>query len=380
MPKAINNKNLYIGTLSGTSADSIDAVVVEISKNLNIICSSSIKIPAGMKTQILNLANKKTNLKKFPSRDLIELGEDFAILTSKLINRILIRNKDLNLKISAIGSHGQTIQHFPTIKNPYTLQIGNPSLIAKITDIKTISDFRTANINHGGIGAPLTPAFHNQFFYSKSSNRVVINIGGITNITRLIPNSPVIGWDSGPGNCLIDQSIQFFSKNKKQFDKAGESAKKGEFKKLEKVIRMILSKKYFKSNLPKSQSIVNFNFIDLYQRFKNTKKYSQDDWVSAMTEITAKSIANDLNKFCNVENLEVYLCGGGSKNKYLISRIKEHINSNWKVMNTNKLGLDPMLVEACTFAWLAKMRLANEKINLKHSTGANPSRLGEIFI
>ena len=98
-----------------------------------------------------------------------------------------------------------------------------------------------------------------------------------------------------------------------------------------------------------------------------------------MTEITAKSIANDLKKFCNNEELEIYLCGGGSKNKFLISRIKKHINSNWKIMNTNKLGLDPMLVEACTFAWLGKMRLEKKRINLKHSTGANPSRLGEIF-
>lgn len=379
MPKVIKNKDIYIGTLSGTSADYIDAVAVEINKDLNIICSSSIKIPTEMKAKILNLANKKINLKRFPSKDLIKLDEDFAFLTSKLINKLLLKNKDLNLNISAIGSHGQTIQHFPTVKNPYTLQIGNPSSISKITGIKTVADFRTANINHGGIGAPLTPAFHKEFFYSKSSNRVIINIGGITNITRLIPNSPIIGWDSGPGNCLIDQCVQFFSKNKKQFDKSGESAEKGDFKKLESVIKSTLSKKYFKSELPKSQSIVNFNFIDLYQKFKNTKKYSKDDWASAMTEITAKSIANDLNKFCNTEKLEIYLCGGGYKNRFLISRIKKHINSNWKVMNTKKLGLDPMLVEACTFAWLGKMRLEKKKINLKHSTGANPSTLGEIF-
>ena len=372
-------KNLYIGTLSGTSADSIDAALIEIKETIKVIDSVSLKLPNKIKKQILNLANEKKNLKKYPSKDLLNLDKEFALLNSRLISRLISKNESLREAIKAIGSHGQTIQHFPFAKDPYTLQIGNPKIISESTKIKTIANFREANIKCGGIGAPLTPAFHKTFFYSKKENRVIINIGGITNITRLIPNLPIIGWDSGPGNCLIDQCVQYFSNSEKQFDKNGELGQRGSNILLEKAISHVLSQKYFRESLPKSQSIINFNFLDLYKKFDPSKNISKEDWISAVTEITARSIVNDLNKFCNLKNLEIYFCGGGSKNNYLIKTIKSQINQNWKVMNTMKLGLNPMLVEACTFAWLGKMRLENKKIDLKNSTGAKPSKLGEIY-
>ena len=252
--------NLYIGTLSGTSADSIDAALFDIGKKIKVVGSISKKIPQNLKSEIIKFSNSNKNLYKHPTKKLIK----------------------------AIGSHGQTIQHFPEIENPYSLQIGSPKIISEKTNIKTVGNFRKANIDNGGIGAPLTPAFHKEIFFSKKSNRVIINIGGITNITRLIPRKKVIGWDSGPGNCLIDQCVQQFTARKNQFDDRGRIAEKGNIKGLEKVIESFLSQDYFLESLPKSQAIINFNFKKISK--SKLKKYSFNDWASAMTEITALSI------------------------------------------------------------------------------------------
>ena len=369
--------NLYIGTLSGPSADSIDAALFDFGKKIKLIGSLSKKIPQELKAKILKLSNSKKNLHANPTKELLELDESFAIETANLINKLLKKfNIDKNL-IRAIGSHGQTIQHFPKIDNPYSLQIGNPVLISELTEIKTVANFRKANVENGGIGAPLTPAFHKDIFFSKKFNRVIVNIGGISNITRLIPGKKVIGWDSGPGNCLIDQCVQEFSNNKKQYDDKGKVAKKGNPHNLEKIIEKVLSSDYFKETLPKSQSILNFNFKKISK--SNLKKSSFADWTFAMTEITALSIARDLIKFCNMQKVEIYICGGGSKNEFLIERLKNDLSDNFIIKKINSLGIDPMLIEACTFAWLGKKRIEKKKINLRNSTGAKPSLLGEIY-
>lgn len=369
--------NLYIGTLSGTSADSIDAALFEFGKKINLVGSASKKIPENLKSEITKLSNTQKNLNDYPTKSLIKLDESFALETANLINKLLTKlNINKNL-VHAIGSHGQTIQHFPRINKPYSLQIGNPRIISKVTGIKTVGNFRKANIEHGGIGAPLTPAFHKEIFFSKKLNRVIINIGGITNITRLIPGKKIIGWDSGPGNCMIDQCVKEFSSNKMQFDDKGRIAKKGNANALIKEINKVLSMSYFQENLPKSQSTINFNFNKLSK--SNLNKYSFADWAAAMTEITALSIVKDVDKFCNADKVEIYFCGGGSKNDYLIKRIESLLDENYTIKKIKNMGLDPMLVEACTFAWLGKKRIEKKKINLVNSTGAKPCLLGEIY-
>ena len=369
--------NLYIGTLSGTSADSIDAALFDIGKKIKVVGSISKKIPQNLKSEIIKFSNSNKNLYKHPTKKLMKLDVHFAVETADLINRLLTRLKIDKKLIKAIGSHGQTIQHFPEIENPYSLQIGSPKIISEKTNIKTVGNFRKANIDNGGIGAPLTPAFHKEIFFSKKTNRVIINIGGITNITRLIPRKKVIGWDSGPGNCLIDQCVQQFTARKNQFDNRGRIAEKGNIKELGKIIESFLSQDYFLESLPKSQAIINFNFKKISK--SKLKKYSFNDWASAMTEITALSIVRDLEKFCKAKKVDIYFCGGGSKNNFLIKRIRDLLNENYEIKKINDLGIDPMLIEACTFAWLSKKRVEKKKIDLINSTGAKPSLLGEIF-
>ena len=181
----------------------------------------------------------------------------------------------------------------------------------------------------------------------------------------------------GAGNCLIDQCVQEFTAKKSQFDNKGRIAEKGSLKDLSKIIESFLSSDYFQENLPKSQAIINFNFKKISR--SKLKNHSFNDWASAMTEITALSIVRDLEKFCKAKKVEIYFCGGGSKNNFLIRRIRDLLNKDYEIKKINNLGIDPMLIEACTFAWLSKKRIKKEEINLLNSTGAKPSLLGEIF-
>ena len=369
-------ENLYIGALSGTSMDSIDVSLLKINKKIKIINTVSLKMPQDLFVLMSKLSKTKSNLLLKPTKDLKKADEKFTILTVKAIKKLLKKNNVKKNEIKAIGSHGQTIQHFPFSKKPYSLQIGNPEIIAKLTGITTVGNFRQTNIANGGTGAPLTPSFHEAFFRDDKKNRAILNIGGISNVTLLLRNKRSIGWDTGPGNCLIDQSIRTFTNQKKLFDKYGNYGKKGDFTKLNKLIYRILNKSYFSQDLPKSDSTESYDFSSLYFEDKSITKF---DWISAMTEITAITIMDSLIQNCPVKKLKIYLCGGGSKNNYLIERLKIKLPKNWSIGTTNTLGIDPMLIETSTFGWLAKQRLENKKVDLKASTGADLALTGEIF-
>ena len=369
-------ENLYIGALSGTSMDSIDVSLLKINKKIKIINTVSLKMPQDLFVLMSKLSKTKSNLLLKPTKDLKKADEKFTILTVKAIKKLLKKNNVKKNEIKAIGSHGQTIQHFPFSKKPYSLQIGNPEIIAKLTGITTVGNFRQTNIANGGTGAPLTPSFHEAFFRDDKKNRAILNIGGISNVTLLLRNKRSIGWDTGPGNCLIDQSIRTFTNQKKLFDKYGNYGKKGDFTKLNKTIYRILNKSYFSQDLPKSDSTESYDFSSLYFEDKSITKF---DWISAMTEITAITIMESLRQNCPVKKLNIYLCGGGSKNNYLIERLKNKLPKNWSIGTTKTLGIDPMLIETSTFGWLAKQRLENKKVDLKASTGADLALTGEIF-
>ena len=220
-------ENLYIGALSGTSMDSIDVSLLKINKKIKIINTVSLKMPQDLFVLMSKLSKTKSNLLLKPTKDLKKADEKFTVLTVKAIKKLLKKNNVKKNEIKAIGSHGQTIQHFPFSKKPYSLQIGNPEIIAKLTGITTVGNFRQTNIANGGTGAPLTPSFHEAFFRDDKKNRAILNIGGISNVTLLLRNKKSIGWDTGPGNCLIDQSIRTFTNQKKLFDKHGNYGKKG---------------------------------------------------------------------------------------------------------------------------------------------------------
>ncbi len=375
--QSINKKNNYfIGTLSGTSMDAIDASIYKITNKIKLVDSISHKMPKDLKAKLFSLSKSKKNLFKNPTKALKQADDEFTKLTVKTIKRLIKKSGLCSSDITAIGSHGQTIQHSPFSKKPYSLQIGSPDLIAIQTGITTIGNFRQTNIMNGGSGAPLTPAFHQKFLRNKKQNRAIINIGGISNLTLLLKNQKIMGWDSGPGNCLIDQSVKYFSNGENSFDKNGRWGKKGDLKKLDKLINKFLSRVYFRRKPPKSDSTENYNFSEIYSREIQLSKF---DWISAMTEITAKSIFNSLKENCNVKELGIYVCGGGSKNLFLMDLIRSKLPEKWKLYTTEALGIDPMLVETSTFAWLAKQRIDNRKINLRSSTNAEISLTGEIF-
>ena len=371
-----NKNNLYIGTLSGTSMDSIDASLLKITNDIKILNSYSVKMPKALLDRMMKLSRTKKNLFLHPTKELKEADNQFTLETVNVVKKLLKKSKLRNSDIQAIGSHGQTIQHRPFSKKPYSLQIGNPKIISDLTGIKTISNFRQTNIMNGGSGAPLTPSFHNFFLREKTKNRAIVNIGGITNVTLLLKNKKTIGWDTGPGNCLIDQSVKKLIGGKNSFDKNGDLAKKGDFQKLTKTIDFLIKKPFFNLETPKSDSTENYDFSKLFIKDSNISKF---DWISAMTEITALTLVNSLIKNCSSKKLNIYICGGGSKNSYLIKRIKTKLPRDWSIGNTKALGIDPMFVETSTFGWLAKQRLENKKIDLKSSTGAIPSLTGEVF-
>ncbi len=372
MPKP----DIYIGVLSGTSADSIDSLLVDFSSSRKVIDRFSQKIPKEIKDEIFELVlNKKTSnyAKKQKELDLI-LGELIAKCVNKLIKKTMIDNKI----VKAIGSHGQTIKHSSSRKNPFSLQIGNAELVRKLTGIKVVHGFRQSDIANGGMGAPLTPAFHQEYMSKEKVNRAIINIGGITNVTLLPSKGKVLGWDIGPGNCYIDQAVKKISNGKKQFDNKGALAKKGNPQVLKTSIKKFLNSSYFKKSIPKSQSVENYDLEKFRFDLLEKKKFKDVDLISGLTEITFQSILRDLQKYCT-QDYEIYFCGGGTKNDYLMDKFKKLNLANLQFFKTSNLGIDPLDVEAMTFAWLAKKRLEKQKIKLTSVTGSKPCLMGEVI-
>ena len=305
MPKS----DLYIGVLSGTSADSIDALLVDFSNSIKVIDRFSKKIPNAVKNKIFELVlNKK--ITNYADRQM-ELDDILGELIGKSVNQLIKRTKIDKQMIKAIGSHGQTIKHSSSRKNPFSLQIGNPKLVRKLTDIKVVYGFRQSDIANGGMGAPLTPAFHNEYMSQAKVNRAIVNIGGITNVTLLPANGKVLGWDIGPGNCFIDQAMKNLTNGKKQFDNKGLLAKKGNPKVLENTIKKFLNTSYFKKPIPKSQTVENYDLKNFRFDPSEIKNLKGVDLISGLTEITFQSILRDLKKYCN-KKYEIYFCGGGN--------------------------------------------------------------------
>ena len=372
MPKS----DLYIGVLSGTSADSIDALLVDFSNSIKVIDRFSEKIPITVKNKIFELVlNKKVSnyARKQKELDCI-LGE----LIARCVNQLIKKTKLDKKMVKAIGSHGQTIKHSSSRRNPFSLQIGNPKLVKKLTGIKVVYGFRQSDIENGGMGAPLTPAFHNEYMSKAKVNRAIVNIGGIANVTLLPSKGKILGWDIGPGNCFIDQAIKDLTNGKKQFDNKGALAKKGNPQVLKTSIKKFLNKSYFKKPIPKSQSVENYDLKKFKFDPSEKKKLKDVDLISGLTEITFQLILRDLQKYCK-QKYEIYFCGGGTKNDYLMDKFKELKLENLQFFKTSDLGIDPLDVEAMTFAWLAKKRIEKQKIKLTSVTGSKPCLMGEVI-
>ena len=367
----MSKAQLFIGIMSGTSLDGVDAALVAFENEKCILQSTQfLPYPEEIKSQLLALHKPENN----ELEAACILGCRLADLYAKTTIELLKKAKVNAAEISAIGCHGQTIRHRPELG--FTLQIGNNALLAELTNISVVGDFRSRDIAAGGQGAPLVPAFHQALFASKKINRAIVNIGGIANITYLAKNGDVLGFDSGPGNMLIDSWTKL--KTGKDYDANGAWAASGVV--IESLLTNMLAEPYFALPPPKStgRDLFNDDWLKQHQLYPHLRP---QDVARTLTALTAQSICDALNKCGGVD--EVYLCGGGAHNQLLFDAMQAniHADSGAAIISTTKaLGIDVDWVEAVAFAWLAKQTIENKPSNLPAVTGAKGLRvLGAIY-
>jgi anhydro-N-acetylmuramic acid kinase len=352
--------------------DAIDAAVVEFEeRRLNVVAYEQFPIDAEIKAQIHSV-NATLNITDLSRIDAI-LGKLFA----DAVNQILrIHGIDIT-KVAAIGSHGQTLLHLPNDKYPRTLQVGDPSIIAAHTGITTVADFRRNDIAAGGQGAPLTPGFHSWMFRSNNIDRAVLNLGGIANIT-VLPSEPekeLTGFDTGPGNGLMDAWSQV--KQQQAFDVDGNWAATGRCN--ETLLEQLLTYPYFKSSPPKSTGKDEFNLQWLEGKINDCNLFIEaHDVQRTLLELSAVTISHAIKDHAP-DISELLVCGGGVHNLLLMARLKELMN-DIEIVSTEKYGIHPDMVEAVAFAWLAWCRLMEKPGNIPSVTGATkPVLLGAIY-
>lgn len=362
----------YIGVMSGTSLDGLDLVVVDLCQQPRSLFHHHLEYDAIARAEMLALCeNEHITLEGLMNSD-AKLGQLIALGVEQLLSKAKL-GRD---QISAIGSHGQTIRHCPPSDPSQpgtTLQIGDPNTIAAKTGIPVVADFRRANLANGGHGAPLAPAFHAAAFGGVGT-RAIVNIGGMANITILKDSEVVLGFDSGPGNVLMDAWVGLHKQ--KSFDKDGTWASSGSVN--TDLHNALIAHPFFKLAPPKSTGREQFNLPWLQELLQNYSAISEQDVQASLLEFTATSIklGADLSPG-NID--EVFVCGGGAYNKALMKRLSE-IMPDAAVASTEVLGIAPDLVECCAFAWFAQQTLSGNKVAIKNFTGGSQdSILGGIF-
>lgn len=366
--------HFYIGLMSGTSVDGIDAALVSISDDnrLQLLATHQHALPEEVRTAVLTLMS--------PSHGELdregELDMRMGQLFGEAARELLATSGKTASQIRAIGSHGQTIRHRPNARHPFTRQIGNPSAIAEFTGITTVADFRSRDMAAGGQGAPMVPAFHAAMFQKTGVPRAIVNVGGIANVTWLPDDvaAPVVGFDTGPGNTLLDQWIK--RHRGELYDRDGQWAAGGVVQ--EDLLKRLLADAYFAASQPKSTGREHFHLDWVTQALGGRE--SPQDVQATLAELTARSIGSALLQQLPSKPREVYLCGGGAHNRDLVTRLSRTL-SDVPLATTTALGIDPDWVEAAAFAWLAHRTLAGQPGNLPSVTGARHAAvLGGIYL
>jgi len=365
-------QEFYIGLMSGTSLDGIDAALVDFSANqAQLVGFEYLPFPEDIQSAIQRLSKPDAliSLKEYGAMD-ARLGHLFA----DIVNTLLAKADMPASSVKAIGSHGLTVYHAPEIKFPFSLQIGDPNVIAELTGITTVADFRRRDIAAKGQGAPLVPAFHQAVFQHPDEHRCIVNIGGIANITVLPKHqsSAVIGFDTGPGNTLMDLWIKLH--RNLPYDKNGAWAKTGNID--HDLVELLKQDAYFNSAPPKSTGKEYFSLPWIYQYF-DAFSYKAEDIQASLCFLTAITICDAIKEHAPTTE-RILICGGGIHNEYLLELIRQNIGC--PVESTEQYGLHPDHVEAVAFAWLARQTLNNLPGNLKEVTGAIDSViLGGIY-
>ena len=362
----------YIGVMSGTSLDGIDAAIARFpDDSVEVIDQIDYPLPDAIRQEAYDLiTNDDDSLNRY-----FKLANQVAKAYAHCINELTARHPDLEIR--ACGCHGQTLRHFPVAPSPFTVQAINGAGVALETGLITVTDFRSADMWCQGQGAPLAPAFHAQCFRDSRVNRVIVNLGGIANVTFLPANQnePVIGFDTGLASGLMDLWIQRHLG--KTFDEGGKWAASG--RPDPRLLEKLSADPYFALLPPKSTGKEYFNEAWLDKKLKSFENLSPVDIQATLLEFTVATVTEAIQKFCP-NSTQVFVCGGGRNNVTLMTMLAERL-APAQLGTTAALGIEPQLVEATAFAWLAKQRMERRPGNLASVTGANQDViLGAVYL
>jgi len=363
----VSTPGLFIGIMSGTSLDGIDAVLVDLErKTPHLVASHYQPYPALLKEALLTLHRPAHDELHHAHILANRLAREYAEATLRLLRKAGI----LASQVQAIGCHGQTVRHRP--EHGYTVQLNNGALLAELTGIHVVCDFRSRDIAAGGQGAPLVSAFHDRVLRHPARHRVILNIGGIANLTDLAPEKPITGFDSGPGNLLLDAWIA--RHRGLPYDQDGTWAAGG--KVIPELLQRMLAEPYFAAEPPKSTGRDLFSPDWLESHLRGGE--AAQDVQATLLALTADSIAAAIQRHCSGAE-EIYLCGGGAHNAALVARLQQALPA-CRLEKTEALGIAADWMEAVAFAWLAQQAMHLKPANLPAVTGARHSCvLGAIY-
>jgi anhydro-N-acetylmuramic acid kinase len=378
----------YIGLMSGTSLDGVDGVLVDFAEpGTRVLASHGLPLPTALRGELLALNQTgpdELHRAAVAAHQLVQLY-------AEVVSALLKQSGQPADTVVAIGAHGQTVRHHPpgaqvraqTVQAhnpafpPYTLQLNQPALLAELTGITVVADFRSRDMAAGGQGAPLVPAFHRQVFGQTGHSVAVVNIGGIANITALPANGPVLGLDTGPGNVLLD--LWCARHTGQPYDDGGAWAAQGQVQPA--LLQRLLDEPYFAKRGIKSTGRDLFHADWLAHRLQGFDHLPAVDVQATLVQLTARSIADNTNHLPWGETpmREVLVCGGGAYNRTLMAALK-HLLPHCTVQTTAAQGWPVSLVEAAAFAWLARQTMEGMPGNLPEVTGAQgPRILGAVY-
>lgn len=362
----------YIGLMSGTSLDGVDGVLADFSGGLRVLAHASAPFDPALKAELLALNR--------PGDDEIHRGQLAANALMKVyagvVAKLLSTSGAAAASVRAIGAHGQTVRHRPQEFDGtgYTVQLCQPALLAELTGIDVVADFRSRDVAAGGQGAPLAPFFHRALFGRAGETIGVLNIGGISNLTLLRADGTMLGFDCGPGNGLMDGWTQ--RHRGQPYDAEGAWAAGAAWH--AGLLQALLAEPFFSKSPPKSTGRDLFNEAWLQQRLAGFPTLAPQQVQATLAELTASACTADVLRH-EPRLGRLIVCGGGALNTHLMGRLQAHLPAA-QVVSSADAGLPPLQVEATAFAWLARKTVLREKLELQSTTGARGARvLGGIW-
>jgi anhydro-N-acetylmuramic acid kinase len=363
----------FIGLMSGTSLDGVDGVLVDLSQAApRVIRHAALPFSAGLRSELLALNSCGDN----ELHRAALAGNALARIYAQAVHQLLALAQVAASAVEAIGAHGQTVRHRPQEFDGtgYTLQLNQPALLAELTGIAVVADFRSRDVAAGGQGAPLAPFFHQALFARPGQSVGVLNIGGISNITLLRPDGAMLGFDCGPGNALMDAWCA--QHTGRDYDSEGTWAAGGQV--IDGLLAQLLAEPYFSRSPPKSTGRDLFNRGWLDHQLQGFANASPQDIQATLAELTAAACAGEIRRH-EAHLAKLIVCGGGALNNDLVARLQARL-PGVAVASSEQSGLPPLQVEATAFAWLARATLRGEKLDLQSTTGAMGARvLGCIY-